>query len=90
MARLERKAPRGGLRFTTKMHPHRLLECLGALHWSQRRLARILGRSESTVRQWVRGMVTIPADVAEWLEARTLHAEQTPYPGRSAPRTVGD
>lgn len=67
-----------------KMHPNRLLECLGTLHWSRRSLARILGRPESTVRQWIHGMVAIPIDVADWLEARTLHAEQTPPPMKSA------
>ena len=70
------------------MAPHRLLECLGTLHWPQRGLARILGRPESTVRQWVRGQVAIPADVAEWLEARTLHAEQTPPPRKLAHRAT--
>ena len=57
------------------MSPARLRECLAALHWTQRGLARLLGRSESSVRQWTRGAVVVPRDVAEWLEARAGHAE---------------
>ena len=50
------------------MNPTRLRECLDAIGWSQRQLARVLGRQEGTVRQWARGAVQIPDDVAGWLE----------------------
>ena len=64
------------------MTPTRLRECLLALGWSQRGLARLLGRDEGTVRQWARGAVKIPPGVAEWLEARGEHAERHPPPAR--------
>ena len=51
------------------MTPTRLRECLDALQWSQRGFSRVLGREEGTVRQWARGAVKVPQDVAEWLEA---------------------
>lgn len=64
------------------MTPGRLRECLSALDWTQRGLARLLERPEGTVRQWARGAVRVPDDVAEWLEIRTQHAERTPPPAR--------
>ncbi len=64
------------------MTPTRLRECLDLLHWSQRGLARILGRDAGTVRQWARGAVVIPVDVAAWLEKRATHASKTPPPVR--------
>jgi hypothetical protein len=64
------------------MTPTRLRECLDLLHWSQRGLARILDRDEGTVRQWARGAVVIPVDVAAWLQARATHASKTPPPVR--------
>ena len=62
------------------MTPTRLRECLAALRWSQRGLAAQLLRPEGTVRQWARGAVRIPEDVAVWLEriaprAGELHDE---------------
>lgn len=65
------------------MTPDRLRECLAVLDWTQRGLARLLGRPEGTVRQWCRGAVQIPPAAAAWLEARAQHAEQTPPPPRS-------
>lgn len=62
------------------MTPTRLRECLDALHWSQRGLASILNRHEGTVRQWARGAVAIPPDVAAWLETMAKHAARHPPP----------
>lgn len=64
------------------MTPARLRECLDTLAWTQRGLARLLERQEGTVRQWARGAVQLPADVAVWLEARARHAEKHPPPRR--------
>lgn len=65
------------------MTPDRLRECLAALGWTQRGLARLLERQEGTVRQWARAAVQIPDDVAGWLEIRAKHAERHPPPVRS-------
>ncbi len=67
----------------TTITPTRLRECLDVLGWSQRGLATLLNRPEGTVRQWARGTVTPPSDVAAWLEARARHAENTPPPARA-------
>ena len=64
------------------MTPNRLRECLESLVWTQRGLARILSRQEGTVRQWARGVVKIPDEVASWLEVRARHAERHPPPNR--------
>lgn len=64
------------------MSPSRFRECLAALDWSQRGLARLLDRAEGTVREWARGRLPVPAEVAEWLEARASSAEQLPPPAR--------
>jgi len=64
------------------MTPDRLTECLAALLWTKRGLARALNRPESTVRQWENGVVQIPDDVARWLEIRAKHAEKHPPPKR--------
>lgn len=64
------------------MTPTRLRECLALLAWSQRGLASLLGRQEGTVRQWARGVVQIPDDVARWLEVRSKHAQKYPPPTR--------
>lgn len=66
------------------MTPARLLECLAVLAWSKSGLAKQLGRPEATVRQWERGLVRIPEDVAEWLEIRAEHAAKYPPPVRPA------
>ena len=65
------------------MTPSRLRACLEALAWSQRALARLLDRQEGTVRQWARGAVQMPGDVAAWLETRATHAEKHPPPTHS-------
>lgn len=64
------------------MSPTRLRECLALLRWSQRGLADALNRQEGTVRQWARGAVQIPDDVARWLEVLAKHAERHPPPAR--------
>ena len=64
------------------MTPSRLRECLALLFWSQRGLATIVNRHEGTVRQWARGTVEIPADVATWLETFARYAERNPPPRR--------
>jgi len=64
------------------MTPTRFRECLDALHWTQRGLARILGRPEGTVRQWARGAVRIPDDVALWLKYLAHFHKALPVPRR--------
>lgn len=64
------------------MTPTRLRECLALLRWSQRGLADALGRQEGTVRQWARGAVQIPEEVAAWLEKLARHHERNPPPRR--------
>ncbi|MXV44300.1 nuclease [Saccharibacter sp. 17.LH.SD] len=64
------------------MTPERFRECLLLMHWSQRGFARIVDRAEATVRQWARGKVTIPSDVAEWLEKGASFIESNPPPVR--------
>jgi transcriptional regulator with XRE-family HTH domain len=66
------------------VNPTRLRACLEALGWTQRGLARSLERQEGTVRQWARGVVQIPEEVACWLEVRASHAEKNPPPKRIA------
>ena len=65
------------------MTPDRFRECLAALHWTQRGLARILDRPEGTVRQWARGAVRIPDNVAAWLEQNARFMESAPVPRRN-------
>jgi hypothetical protein len=65
------------------MTPTRLRECLDALVWTQRGLARVLERQEGTVRQWARGAVRIPEDVATWLETLARFHEAHPAPVRA-------
>lgn len=67
------------------MTPTRLRECLTALRWSQRGFAAALGRPEGTVRQWARGTVRIPDNVAEWLEIAGQWHEKNPVPDRKKP-----
>jgi DNA-binding transcriptional regulator YdaS (Cro superfamily) len=67
------------------MTPTRLRECLALLRWSQRGLADALDRQEGTVRQWARGAVTVPPEVAAWLERAGVWHAANPPPSR-APR----
>lgn len=64
------------------MTPTRLRDCLTALDWTQRGLARLLGRQEGTVRQWARGAVQIPEDVSAWLEKLAMYHAKHPPPSR--------
>ena len=64
------------------MTPTRFRQCLDALHWTQRGLARILNRPEGTVRQWARGAVRIPGPEAAWLEFLAVVHQKMPPPRR--------
>ena len=64
------------------MTPTRLRECLSALGWTQRGLARVLGRDEGNIRQMARGTVQVPEDVAAWLEKLARYHERNPAPKR--------
>lgn len=74
--------PSSALR-SSLMTPDRFRECLALLRWSQRGLADALERPEGTVRQWARGAVQIPPDVAAWLETLARHHARHPPPARS-------
>ena len=69
------------------MSPDRFREVLALLDLPQRGFARLLNRPEGTVRQWARGVVTIPADVAAWLEALAAFMVAHPLPARAADAT---
>jgi len=62
--------------------PDRFRSCLGAIGWSQRHLADILGKDERQVRRWASGQYTVPADVGEWLERLAQCHEMLPPPTR--------
>lgn len=66
----------------TPMTPERFRECLTLMNWSQRGFASMVDRAEGTVRQWARGKVTIPADVAAWLEKAAAFMAANPVPVR--------
>ena len=55
-------------------------QCLAALHWSQRDLARILDVGFARVNRWAMGADDIPPRVADWLasSAASLRAEPLP------------
>ena len=65
------------------MTPDRFREVLRLLDLPQRGFARLLNRPEGTVRQWARGAVAIPADVAAWLEALASFMATHPLPARA-------
>ena len=65
------------------MEPTRLRDCIKVLGWTQRGLARLLDRQEGTVRQWARGAVEIPEDVAAWLDKLARYHERHPAPRRT-------
>jgi len=69
------------------MTPARLAACLAALDWTQRSLARRLGRPKSTVGQWLAASVAIPPDVARWLEDHMKYLARHPAPER-LPRSL--
>lgn len=72
-----------------QMTPDRFRELLTALDWSQRGIARLLNRHEGTVRQWARGTVEIPEDVAIWVEVLGRHHLQNPPPPNNAREGAG-
>jgi len=63
------------------MSSYRLLICLAIIGWSDRNLARRIGRRQTTVARWAKGLSPVPGDVAAWLE--TLVAFHLAYPGPS-------
>jgi len=61
------------------MSSYRLLICLTIIGWSDRNLARRIGRQQTTVVRWAKGLSPVPGDVAAWLE--TLAAFHVAHPG---------
>jgi len=61
------------------MSSYRLLICLTIIGWSDRNLARRVGRRQTTVARWAKGLSPVPGDVAAWLE--TLVAFHLAHPG---------
>jgi hypothetical protein len=66
------------------MRPERLRECLDALGWSVRYVAELTARDPRQIRRWISGRVTVPWEIAEWIESRARHAERTPPPRKDA------
>ncbi|AQT06543.1 hypothetical protein A0U91_16175 (plasmid) [Acetobacter persici] len=62
------------------MTPQRLEVCLGIMGWTLRVLARMVKKSEGTIRQWKNGGLPVPEDVAAWLEGMVTHLEENPPP----------
>lgn len=62
------------------MTPDRLRECLAALDWTQRSLARLLDVDERQVRRWAAG-ASVPAPVAAWLDRLAAYHTKHPPPG---------
>jgi len=50
------------------MSPHQLLVCLAVLGWSERELARRIGRHQTTIKRWTSGSGAVDDDTAAWLE----------------------
>jgi len=61
------------------MSSYRLLICLAIIGWSDRNLARRIGRQQTTVVRWAKGLSPVPGEVAAWLE--TLAAFHVAHPG---------
>lgn len=66
------------------MTPTQRRACLDALGWSQRGLARILGRHERDVRRWFVdsgfGHWAVPPDIDAWLNRRAAAMRDDPPP----------
>ncbi len=62
------------------MTPDRLRECLAALDWTQRGLARLLGQDERQVRRWATGEYPVPSPVAAWLDRLAAYHAKHPPP----------
>lgn len=60
------------------MTPARLRQCLDALGWSQGELGRMAGYHVATARQWARGRLPIPPEVALWIEAMVRERDGQP------------
>jgi ribosome-binding protein aMBF1 (putative translation factor) len=59
-----------------------LLTAIATLGWSQRDLARDLGKNERTVRRYCSGTVAVPADVAAHVQALLAwHAKRPAFSG---------
>ena len=68
-------------RFTKRpMTPFRFLTCLGSMRVSQRGLAPILGCSDRLPREWASGKISVPPEVAVWLEGCLRHHKKHPEP----------
>jgi hypothetical protein len=50
------------------MDANRFRDCLTALNWSQRSLAKLLKINAVTVQRWATGGLDIPAPIAGWLQ----------------------
>ena len=57
-----------------------LRECLDALHWSHRELARTLEINLSTVQDWAAGKWPVPPRIAAWLRASAAALRAQPLP----------
>lgn len=71
------------------MDADRFRECLKALNWSQRGLARILDIQASTVMRWGMGTVPIPTRLAAWLETLAQCHEANPRPVKRGSADTG-
>lgn len=63
------------------MTPERFRECLDAIGWTGRELARRLEVDERQVRRWSSGS-EMPQRVADWIEALAEAHQANPPPGR--------
>ncbi len=62
------------------MTPDRFHECLAALDWSQRGLAKLLGVHDGRTRRWASGRYPIPEPIAAWLDTLARFHEAHPAP----------
>lgn len=62
------------------MSPYRASLCLTTLGWSERELARRIGRHQTEVRRWMLGTATIDPNVAEWLSELEQFFRNHPAP----------
>jgi transcriptional regulator with XRE-family HTH domain len=67
------------------MSAGRLRNCLEALGWSLRHLARVLDINFTTVRRWAAGTQEVPPPIAAWLEILARCHETNPPPARVPP-----
>ena len=62
------------------MSPYRISLCLTTLGWSERELARRIGRHQTEVRRWMLGSAVIDPNVAEWLTELEQFFREHPAP----------